>query len=90
MRNLAAEGRCESGRSLTDEEGVSDALVIRGKRFDAAFFGQPAGDPVDIFVAGQRFGGRIGVRGFGIIDVANSVDCRDELLAVRQAREAHH
>src|SRR5260370_150115 len=87
MRNLAAEGRGESGRSLPDEEGVSDAPMVGGKRFDAALFGQPAGDPVDIFIAGQRFGGRIGVRGFGIIDVSNPVDRRDELLAVRQARQ---
>src|SRR5437899_160081 len=87
MRNLAAESLSESGRSLTDEEGVPDAPMVGGKRFDAALFGQPAGDPVDIFVAGQRFGGRIGVRGFRVIDVSNPLDRRDELLAVRQAWE---
>ncbi len=87
MRYRASEGIGESGRRLTDEEGVADAREVLGKRGNSAFFGQPSSDPVDSFIAGQRFGGRVGVGCFGIIDVSHSLDRRDELLAMGQSRK---
>jgi len=87
-RHPAFERRGEGGRRLADQEGAADARKQRRQRADAVFLGAAAGDPIDVVVAGDCLLGGVGIGRLGIVDVADPVDGRDRLLAVRQAGEA--
>ena len=85
-RHRRAERRREILGRLADQEGVADAREIRASALAMPpSFGQAAEDPVDRVVAGERLGGRVGVGGLAVVDVAHAVDRRDQLLAMREA-----
>ena len=58
------------------------------ERFDAAGFGEPAGDPDNAVIAAQRARGGIGIGRLAVIHEANAIDLRHAFLAVSEAGKA--
>ena len=72
----------------TDEKRAGDAREQRRERFDAAFLGDPAGDPHQPVIAADGAGRGVGVGRLAVVDEGDPADRGDALLAVRQSGKA--
>jgi hypothetical protein len=85
---MRSQDRSERGTIAPDQHCLGDARKIRRQRGDAAGFGNAAGNPDKPVIAGQGAGGRIRVGRLAVIDEPNAAQCRNQFLAMGQARKA--
>src|SRR5262249_35308139 len=86
--NRISECPAEALCGITDQESPADAREERAQRLDAALFRHPARDPVDRVVAHESARRGVRVGRLRVVDISNAVDCRDQLLPMRETGEA--